>query len=127
MATDWVALSYALTVTMLVSIALYAVIYTKLRLKSSAEMSRLLQTSEGFLTAKKSQGVYRIAWSFYAGSVGSWCITSPSNYATFAGWIGMIFMALGTGVPLIVQSYFGSMVQSKYPNVNSFGDFITAR
>ncbi|EKX40511.1 hypothetical protein GUITHDRAFT_75395, partial [Guillardia theta CCMP2712] len=127
MATDWVALSYALTVTSLVSIALYAVIYTKLRLKSSSETSHLLQTSEGFLTAKKSQGMYRIAWSFYAGSVGSWCITSPSNYATYAGWIGMIFMAIGTGVPLIVQSYFGSMVQSKYPTVNSFGDFITAR
>lgn len=54
-------------------------------------------TTDAFITAKGTQGVWRIAWSFFASAMGSWVITSPANYAVFAGWIGMVFYAVATG------------------------------
>lgn len=35
--------------------------------------------TEGFVTARGTQSVWRIAWSFYAGAVGSWVIVTPSQ------------------------------------------------
>lgn len=37
------------------------------------------QDTEDFVTARASQNMWRIGWSFYAGSVGSWVIVTPSQ------------------------------------------------
>ena len=42
-------------------------------------------TQEFFLTARDSAGVFRIAWSFYAGVMGSWALFSAPSYAYTAG------------------------------------------
>eukprot|EP00960_Hanusia_phi_P071804 767635-Hanusia_phi.AAC.2 len=107
--TDWLALSYSLTVICLVAIAAYAIIYTKLMTKKSEVVKHVLETSEGFITARKTQGMWRIAWSFYAGSVGSWVITTTASYASYAGYLGVVFYAFATGLPIIMQAYFGDV------------------
>ena len=125
--TDWIALSYSLTIICLVAIAIYAIIYTKFFTQKNENVKHVLETSEGFITARKTQGMWRIAWSFYAGSVGSWVITSTASYASYAGYLGVIFYAVATGIPIIMQAYFGDIVQTKFPNANSLGDFILLR
>lgn len=42
-------------------------------------------TTEFFLTARKSVGTFRIAWSFYAAAMGSWTLFSPAQYSWNAG------------------------------------------
>jgi hypothetical protein len=37
------------------------------------------QGTEDFVTARASQSMFRIGWSFYAGAVGSWAIVTPSQ------------------------------------------------
>lgn len=37
------------------------------------------QGTEDFVTARGSQSMLRIGWSFYAGAVGSWAIVTPSQ------------------------------------------------
>mmetsp|Transcript_1834 Transcript_1834/g.3736 ORF Transcript_1834/g.3736 Transcript_1834/m.3736 type:complete len:671 (+) Transcript_1834:217-2229(+) len=123
----WMVLSYCLVVVSLTAFALYAVLYTKFfRLNKSTE-SMTLDSTKGFITASNSQGMWRIAWSFYAGSVGAWCITGPPGYATFAGWVGMVFYALATGIPVIIFAFFGNVVQAKWPQANSLGDYVMMR
>lgn len=38
-------------------------------------------TTEFFLTARRSSGVFRIAWSFYAATLGAWVIFTLPSYA----------------------------------------------
>lgn len=42
-------------------------------------------TTEFFLTARKSVGTFRIAWSFYAAAMGSWTLFSPAQYSYTSG------------------------------------------
>jgi len=126
--TDFVALSYALVITVLVLVAIYAIIYpTMIVPRFYAKESAALQDLEGFLTAKKSQNMWRIGFSFFAGSVGSWAICTPPNYACFAGWIGLVFYALACGLPILAIAFFGHVVRDKYPTAGALGDVIVMR
>jgi hypothetical protein len=40
--------------------------------------------TEDFVTARGTQSLWRIGWSFYAGAVGSWVIVTPSQVRTGA-------------------------------------------
>ncbi|KAJ1483003.1 hypothetical protein T484DRAFT_1623466, partial [Baffinella frigidus] len=72
-------------------------------------------------------GMWRIAWSMFAGSMGAWCITAPADYASFAGWLGGMMYALATGLPLIFIAFFGQMIKDKYPRACSVGDYVALR
>jgi len=123
----WLALSYALVISALVAFAAYAVLYTKFFSGKHKGESETLESTAGFITARNSQSMWRISWSFYAGSVGAWCITGPPGYATFAGWLGMVFYAVATGIPIILIAFLGTKVQEKWPTANSLGDFVMLR
>jgi SSS family solute:Na+ symporter len=126
--TDWIGVSYGLVVTTLVAVAVYALVYpTLIAKKYFASEGAALNDLEGFLTAKNTQSRWRIGFSFYAGSVGAWAITTPANYATWAGWVGMTFYAIACGVPIIVLAFFGDMVREKYPTAGALGDVIVIR
>jgi SSS family solute:Na+ symporter len=126
--TDFVAISYALVIVVLAAVAIYALAYPSIIVpRFYSKESEAMQDLAGFLTAKKSQNRWRIGFSFYAGSVGAWAITTPANYASFAGWVGMVFYALACGLPLIVLAYLGNTVRDKYPSAGALGDIITMR
>jgi len=126
--TDWIAVSYATVIIALTSVALYALAYPTLIAKYfSSKEGAVLNDLEGFLTARNSQSKWRIAFSFYAGSVGAWAITTPASYSTFAGWVGMVFYALACGLPIIVLAFFGNFVKDKYPTAGALGDVILMR
>lgn len=55
------------------------------------------QGTEDFVTARASQSMFRIGWSFYAGAVGSWAIVTPSQVSRRAASSATVF----AGVSLI--------------------------
>ena len=50
-------------------------------------------SQEFFLTARDSAGLLRIAFSFYAGVMGSWALFSAPSYAYTAGEILRLYQA----------------------------------
>uniref|UniRef100_A0A383WE19 Uncharacterized protein n=1 Tax=Tetradesmus obliquus TaxID=3088 RepID=A0A383WE19_TETOB len=82
------------------------------------------QGTEDFVTARGSQSMLRIGWSFYAGAVGSWAIVTPSQYASFAGIIGVVVYAQSCGLPILLIGYFGGQICRDMPHVFSLADFV---
>jgi len=76
-----------------------------------------------FLTARRSQPLLRVAWSFFASSIGAWAIFLPASYPAFGGWISIITYAVSTGLPLLLISEFGRKILKRAPDVLSLNDF----
>lgn len=126
--TDYIALSYALVILVLVLVALYALAYpTVIAPRFFQADVNALKDFESFITARSTQSRWRIAFSFYAGSVGAWAITTPANYASFAGWVGMLAYAVACGLPILVLAFYGHKVKEMYPAAGSLGDVMTMR
>jgi Na+/proline symporter len=109
----------------MVAFAIFAAVYTTLfgsKVSTSAP-----DPTEVFITARKTQGMWRVGWSFFAGSVGAWVIVTPSSYASYAGMLGLVFYSLAAGVPLLVIAFFGQSVQERFPNVCSVSEFALLR
>ncbi len=41
-----------------------------------------------------------------------------------AGWLGLLFYALASGLPILIQGFLGPVVQRRKPNLLSFTDFV---
>lgn len=54
-------------------------------------------------------------------------ITSPSSYASYAGILGLVIYAITSGLPLIMIAAFGGILQERFPDIMSSGDFARAR
>ena len=42
----------------------------------------------------------------------------------FAGYMGLIFYSVFSGVPILIQAYLGIAIQKRLPMVTSFTDFV---
>jgi hypothetical protein len=76
----WVAVCYAVAVVAAVAFSIYAVAFGWFWTKRHGDKV----DTEMFLTARGTQSLWRIGWSFYAGAIGAWAIVSPSQ----VGWHG---------------------------------------
>lgn len=115
--TNYLALTYGLTIPLVVGMAAYAMIlgYFKRRINHNNEL---------FITARKQAGPFLIGWSFYAAAVGAWVIASPASYAAYGGMLGLVMYSLASGLPFIMIAFAGAKIQSKMPGVLSFTDYI---
>jgi SSS family solute:Na+ symporter len=113
----YTALAYTFSVACAVAVAVYAFVKGYL-LRSK------IQDTEAFITARGQVGWYRVAWSFYAGAVGAWVITSPAGYASFAGMLGLCMYALAAGAPFLMIAYGGDVIRKRLPHVLSLTDFM---
>mmetsp|Transcript_41579 Transcript_41579/g.98539 ORF Transcript_41579/g.98539 Transcript_41579/m.98539 type:complete len:556 (+) Transcript_41579:204-1871(+) len=127
MEISWVVISYVLCITIQIFFCAYALLYTRRMRQSCSSEAAFLDTAEGFATARGSQGRWRIAWSFFAGSMGAWAITSPPNYAVQSGWVGMVSYAVSCGIPTICVVTLGGEIQARWPQANSLADFVSFR
>ncbi|KAG0340422.1 hypothetical protein BG000_011981 [Podila horticola] len=84
-------------------------------------------TTEFFLTARKSVPERTIAWSFFASGVGAWVIFAMPAYVVSAGIVGLVAYSVSCGIPIYLVARVGSVLQRKYPNVMSLGDFVQWR
>ena len=68
-------------------------------------------TTDFFLTARGTQPWYRVAWGFFATSVGAGAIFSIASFVTNpiygGGYIGLIMYSFFAGFPLILISVMG--------------------
>lgn len=116
-AHGYLAMCYAFGVVFAVGVAAYAFV------KGYMFRSKIGDT-EAFITARGQVQWFRIAWSFYAGAVGAWVLTSPAGYASFAGMLGLCMYALAAGFPFIMIAYAGETIRSRLPHVLSLTDFM---
>ena len=108
MADDkYLIISYCTCVFAVVLFAVYAVVmHTRyLRRRQSA------QTAEEFITARGTATRWRIAWSFFASAVGSWCIVGPSSFAVYTGIVGLVAYAVASGFPVLAIAVWGGRIQ----------------
>eukprot|EP00878_Enallax_costatus_P021762 GHUV01023054.1.p1 GENE.GHUV01023054.1~~GHUV01023054.1.p1 ORF type:complete len:367 (+),score=79.14 GHUV01023054.1:307-1407(+) len=82
------------------------------------------EDTEAFITARNTQSVWRIGWSFYAGAVGAWVIVAPSQYASFSGIVGLVVYAIASGIPILLIAAFGGRAHKDMPHVLSIADFM---
>ena len=111
MSDPYMIASWTCCVTAVVGFAIYSVIFTAFERRRAPAGKK--QTTEDFVTARKTANLSQIAWSFYATSVGAWVIVTPANYAVFAGWIGMVMYAVAVGIPTIAIAFLGE--EPPYP------------
>ncbi len=116
----YTAMAYTFSVVLAISLATYAFI------KGYLLRQKIVDT-ESFLTARGQVGWYRVAWSFYAGAVGAWVITSPAGYASFAGMLGLCMYSLAAGLPFLMIAYGGDVIRKRLPHVCSLTDFMGYR
>ena len=83
--------------------------------------------NDEFLTARRTQGFWRITWAFFAGAVGSWCIAGPPSFAVYTGILGLAMYSVAAGFPLLVLCLCGHQVLKLHPDVVSVGDFAGKR
>lgn len=114
---DYLALSYGLSVPMVVGVFIFAMACGYYKRKQITD-------TESFITARKSVGYLYIAWSFYAGAVGAWVIASPASYAAYAGMLGLVFYSLSSGLPFIMIAFAGEKIRTKVPHVLSLTDYM---
>ena len=79
-----------------------------------------------FISAKGSQPLNRVIFSFISTTLGAWVIFAPSGYSLMSGYLGLIAYSLSGGVPLIVPAIFGPLVQ-KYGGALSLNDYVRKR
>lgn len=115
-AQGYLAMCYTFSVLFAVALAAYAFV-------KGYQLRSKIPDTEAFITARGQVHWFRIAWSFYAGAVGAWVLTSPAGYASFAGLLGLIFYAVAAGTPFIMIAYAGDSIRSKLPHVLSLTDF----
>lgn len=51
-------------------------------------------------------------------------VKALTGLCLFAGWLGLLFYALATGLPILIQGFLGPIVQKRKPNLMSFTDFV---
>ncbi|KAH6560971.1 hypothetical protein BASA62_010134 [Batrachochytrium salamandrivorans] len=83
--------------------------------------------TEYFLTARNTQPIHRIAWSFFAASMGAWVLYGPASFVgdpSFGtGYLGLISYSLFTGLPLIMIAFMGTYIRKNVPRATSIASF----
>ncbi|KAJ9063685.1 hypothetical protein DSO57_1038356 [Entomophthora muscae] len=111
------------TFVVVVGLGSCAVFIGWLKRKQNPESDNL----EFFLTARSTQPALRVAWSFVAGGLGAWILTSPSSIAEDAGILGVVAYSVFAGLPIFLIAMVGARIQKALPKVLSFSDYIYHR
>ncbi|KAF9580260.1 hypothetical protein BGW38_003165 [Lunasporangiospora selenospora] len=117
------SVTYGLSITTIVLFGVGALIFARYRQRRFKHED----TTEFFLTARRSVQGYTIAWSFYASGVGAWVIFSMPAYVISAGIVGLVAYSIACGLPIYIVARVGSVLRRKYPGVLSLGDFVQWR
>ncbi|GJJ73374.1 hypothetical protein EMPS_05732 [Entomortierella parvispora] len=113
-----ISVTYGLSITTVILFGLGALFLAHRR------QSVQKDTTEFFLTARRSVPERTIAWSFYASGVGAWVIFAMPAYVVSAGIVGLVAYSVSCGLPIFLVARVGAVLHRKYPGVLSLGDFV---
>ena len=127
--TNWVAITYGLVFPLIILVAAYALFLSYKNTKSDkAQANENVESSvEDFVTARGSQSKWNLAFSFYAGCIGSWIVTMPASYGSYAGLLGVVAYAVAAGIPILLMALFGSGMSDMFPKSRSLTHFVRQR
>lgn len=135
MSDGWRTAAFATVLPVCILFAAYALVVIALRhrnriMQAGAAASDDAGTKnavEDFITARRSVGMWTLAFSFYAEGLGSWVTTSPAIYSSFSGILGLAIYAAAAGLPFVIVAYVGALVRSADPGASSLPDFLRRR
>jgi Na+/proline symporter len=94
------------------------------RAKNNGE---LIYTTDFFLTARNTQPWYRVAWGFYACTIGAGVVFSVPSFVVDkefgGGYIGLITYSLFSGLPFLIIAWVGTYIKKRFPDVISIGSY----
>jgi Na+/proline symporter len=111
------------SILVVVLFGVYAIIISRVRSRKEENSDTL----EFFVTARGTSPMWRVVWSFLAGSAGAWVLSSPPGYAQSAGVVGMVFYSLASGIPIILLALLGDKIQKMLPKVLGFTHYVEFR
>jgi Na+/proline symporter len=117
------AIAYPVCSVIVAAFGVFACVFMFVRQRRNAKAD----STEFFLTARRSVGWFYIGWSFFAAAMGSWTLFSPGSYGYFAGTLGLAMYAVSSGFPVLMIAFLGGYVHKLVPNVMSFTDFVRRR
>ncbi len=106
-------ITYSIIFTILIGSGLYAIYLSRFQHN---------HTTSDFISAKKHPFA-RVMWSMYSASVGAWVSVAPSQFASYAGILGLIMYAFSSALPILVVAF----LSDKMPKVASLNDYIGKR
>eukprot|EP00842_Homolaphlyctis_polyrhiza_P005649 jgi/Hompol1/6085/HPOL_000616-RA len=84
-------------------------------------------STEYFLTARNTQPLHRVAWSFFAAAMGAWTLYAPASFVAGpgfgAGIYGLLSYSIFTGLPLVVIAFMGGYIRKNVPHATSIASF----
>ncbi|KAI8892135.1 hypothetical protein BC833DRAFT_612569 [Globomyces pollinis-pini] len=95
--------------------------------KNALKNDHWQMNSEFFLTAKNTQPWYRVAWGFYACSIGASVMFSVPQYVSDpvygAGILGLLSYSFFSGFPFLIIANIGMYIKKRFPEVLSIGSY----
>jgi Na+/proline symporter len=95
--------------------------------KKAVSNNELVFTPEFFLTARNTQPWYRVAWGFYACTIGAGVIFSVPSFVTNkefgGGVVGLFTYSFFSGFPFLIIAYAGTYIKKRFPKVLSIGSY----
>ena len=122
MSSDLYVAVYSISIPLLILFAVYALYHGHLERKKKTQT----QNVEYFIAAHHTQPMGRVAYSLISTSLGAWIVFSPSSYATYAGYIGLITYSVSAGITILIPAFFGPYIQ-RYSNAISLNDYVLKR
>mmetsp|Transcript_12269 Transcript_12269/g.26852 ORF Transcript_12269/g.26852 Transcript_12269/m.26852 type:complete len:558 (+) Transcript_12269:106-1779(+) len=128
----WTAAAFIVVFVLMSACAVYSLVATWLAnrnqgTESAAGYATNVKTTEDFITARSKVDVWKMAFSLYASVLGSWVITSPAIYASYAGLLGLAAYAFACGAPLCVIAWCGGLARQADSEATSLPDFLLRR
>ncbi|EOD41160.1 hypothetical protein EMIHUDRAFT_199381 [Emiliania huxleyi CCMP1516] len=122
----WRAATVRGVVVVLLTLLCYAITISYLDYKRRKRLTAELSPEE-FITARGRVSSLSIAFSWFATSMGSWCLVTPPSYGSFAGLLGVIMYAVACGGAVVSMAYIGGAARALYPEACSLPDFMRRR
>ncbi|KAJ3320887.1 hypothetical protein HDV06_004783 [Boothiomyces sp. JEL0866] len=114
---------FIISILILLIFAAYA-LYAYFSAKNSGGIK---MSTEFFLTAKNTQPWYRVAYGFYATSVGAGVIFAVPSFIVpqqfGGGWLSLFTYPFFSGFPIFLVAIMGKFIRKRFPEVLSIGSF----
>jgi Na+/proline symporter len=124
----WQLAAYVFVIPALILCAIYAFVasYYHKRYRHASTVASL-ETVDEFITARGTVGTSLLAFSFFAGAMGSWATVTPAIYASYAGLLGLASTSFAVGLPIILVGYIGARARTADPGASSLPDYLYRR
>ena len=124
MATDIYNAVHAIGIPLIFGFAFYAIY---LAFQEKRKKGKEIQNLAYFVAAKNTQSTARITFSLVSTALGTWVLITCPSFASGYGYLGMIGMAFGPAIVILIPAFLGPILLKYNSNCLSFSDYCEMR